>query len=56
MSTLLAAAHVKAPVIDYKELSPIFALAGGTVTVLMVGLFRSPFVRRTLVPALSAIM
>jgi NADH-quinone oxidoreductase subunit N len=54
MSTLLAAAQVKAPVIDYKELSPIFALAGGSVVVLMAGLFRSPFVRRTLVPALSA--
>jgi NADH-quinone oxidoreductase subunit N len=54
MSTLLAAAQVKAPVIDYKELSPLFALAGGTVIVLMVGLFRSPFVRRALVPALAA--
>ena len=41
MSTLLAAAQVKAPVIDYKELSPLFALAGGSVIVLMVGLFRS---------------
>ena len=55
MSTLLAAAQVKAPVIDYKELSPLFALAGGTVIVLMVGLFRSPFVRRALVPALTAV-
>ena len=54
MSTLFAAAQIKAPVIDYKELSPIFALAGGSVVVLMAGLFRSPFVRRTLVPALSA--
>ena len=55
MSTLLAAAQVKAPVIDYKQLSPLFALAGGTVIVLMVGLFRSPFVRRALVPALTAV-
>jgi NADH-quinone oxidoreductase subunit N len=55
MSTLLAAAQVKAPVIDYKELSPLFALAGGTVIVLMVGLFRSPFVRRALVPTLTAV-
>ena len=55
MSTLLAAAQVKAPVIDYKELSPLFALAGGSVIVLMVGLFRSPFVRRALVPALTAV-
>ena len=41
MSTLLAAlAASQAPVIDYKELSPLFALAGGSVIVLMVGLFR----------------
>ena len=40
MSTLLAAPHRTAPVIDYKELSPLFALAGGSVIVLMVGLFR----------------
>ncbi len=55
MTTLLAAAHVKAPVIDYKELSPLLALAGGSVVVLMVGLFRSPFARRVLVPVLSAV-
>ena len=55
MSTLLAQAQVQAPEIDYKELSPLFALAGGSVIVLMVGLFRSFFVRRTVVPALAAI-
>jgi NADH-quinone oxidoreductase subunit N len=55
VSTLLAQAQVQAPEIDYKELSPIFAVAGGSVIVLMVGLFRSLFVRRTLVPALTAI-
>src|SRR5215213_2990971 len=55
MTTLLAAAHVKAPVIDYKELSPLLALAGGSVVVLMVGLFRPPFARRVLVPVLSAV-
>jgi NADH-quinone oxidoreductase subunit N len=52
VSTLLAA--VQAPVIDYKELSPLFPLAGGSVIVLMAGLFRSPFVRRAVVPALTA--
>ena len=31
--------------IDYKELSPLFALAGGSVIVLMVGLLGSRFVR-----------
>jgi NADH-quinone oxidoreductase subunit N len=55
MSTLLAQAQVQAPEIDYKELSPLFALAGGSVIVLMVGLLRSFFVRRTVVPALAAI-
>jgi NADH-quinone oxidoreductase subunit N len=55
MSTLLAQAQIQAPEIDYKELSPLFALAGGSVIVLMVGLFRSFFVRRTVVPALTAI-
>src|SRR5919199_6197619 len=55
MSTLLAAAQVKAPVIDYKELSPLLALAGGCVVVLMVGLFRSPFVRQVIVPMLTAV-
>ena len=56
MSTLLAAAQVQAPEIDYKELSPIFALAGGSVIVLMVGLLRSFFVRRAVVPMLTAIV
>ena len=55
MTTLLAAAQIKAPVIDYKELSPLFALAGGCVVVLMVGLFSSRFVRRVIVPILTAL-
>jgi NADH-quinone oxidoreductase subunit N len=55
MNTLLAAAQVKAPVIDYKELSPLFALAGGCVIVLMVGLFRPAVIRHVVVPALTAV-
>jgi NADH-quinone oxidoreductase subunit N len=51
--TALAAAH--APVIDYKELSPLMATIGGSVVVLMVGLFRGPLVQRVLVPALTAV-
>jgi NADH-quinone oxidoreductase subunit N len=50
--TLLA--QVQAPEIDYKLLSPVLALAGGCIVVLMVGLFRAQFVRRSLVPALTA--
>ena len=52
MSTLLA--QVQAPDIDYKGLSPLFALVGGTVFVLMAGLIRGVFVQRVLVPALTA--
>jgi NADH-quinone oxidoreductase subunit N len=48
-------AQVQAPEIDYKLLSPVFALVGGSVVVMMVGLLRSPFVRQTLVPALTAV-
>jgi NADH-quinone oxidoreductase subunit N len=47
-------AQVQAPEIDYKLLSPLMALVGGTIVVMMVGLLRSPFVRRTVVPALTA--
>ena len=53
MSALLA--QVQAPEIDYRELSPLFALAGGSVIVLMVGLFRPRSVRFVLVPVLTAI-
>jgi NADH-quinone oxidoreductase subunit N len=48
-------AAVAAPEIDYRELSPIMATLGGSVVVLMVGLLSSPWARRTLVPALSAV-
>ena len=39
----LAAVH--APVIDYKELSPLMATVGGSIVVLMVGLLRGRFVQ-----------
>jgi hypothetical protein len=56
VSTLLAAAQsIEAPKIDYKELSPLFALAGGSVIVLMVGLLSSRFVRAVLVPILTVV-
>ena len=53
MSALLA--QVQAPEIDYRELSPLFALVGGSVIVLMVGLLRSRVVRHVLVPVLAVI-
>jgi NADH-quinone oxidoreductase subunit N len=52
---VISLAKVAAPVIDYKALSPLMALAGGSVVVLMVGLLRARFARRTLVPALTAV-
>ena len=48
-------AAVHAPHIDYKSLSPIFATGGGSIVVLMVGLFRGPVVQRLLVPILTAV-
>ena len=40
----------KAPHIDWAALSPLVALAAGAVIVLMAGLFRSRFVRTSVVP------
>jgi NADH-quinone oxidoreductase subunit N len=50
---ILAAAAVKAPHIDWAALSPILAMLGGSLVVLLVGLLRSRVVRETLVPLLS---
>ncbi len=52
---ILPIADVPAPDIDYQGLSPLIAVVGGSVVVLMVGLFSSRFARLTLVPALSAV-
>jgi hypothetical protein len=38
MSALLATAHLKGPHIDFAALSPLVALLGGAVIVLLVGL------------------
>jgi NADH-quinone oxidoreductase subunit N len=53
--TLLAAAKVQAPVIDWAAMSPVVALTGGACVVLLVGLLRSPFVRRHVVPLLTLV-
>jgi NADH-quinone oxidoreductase subunit N len=50
--SLLAA--VTAPDIDYKALSPLMAVLGGSLIVLMVGLLRSRFARVVVVPLLTA--
>jgi NADH-quinone oxidoreductase subunit N len=55
VSTLLAAtgAAPKGPHIDWAGISPLLALLGGAVIVLMLGLFRSRFAREQLVPGLA---
>jgi NADH-quinone oxidoreductase subunit N len=45
----------KAPAIDWEALSPLLALTGGACLVLLVGLLRSGFVRRHVVPGLTVI-
>jgi NADH-quinone oxidoreductase subunit N len=52
MIDLLAAA--KAPVIDYQGLAPVFATIGGSIVVLIAGLFPGRAVQRVLLPALAA--
>jgi NADH-quinone oxidoreductase subunit N len=51
MTTLLA--QVQKPDVDFAGLSPLIAVFGGALVVLMLGLLRSRFARETLVPALS---
>jgi NADH-quinone oxidoreductase subunit N len=46
---------MKGPVIDWAVLSPLVALTGGLCIVLLLGLFRSSFVRRGLVPGLTLV-
>jgi len=47
--------HITAPHIDYQGLAPLFAVAGGSLVVLMIGLLRSRWVHRALVPALTVV-
>jgi NADH-quinone oxidoreductase subunit N len=51
----LPIAEIQAPEIDYKALSPLMATIGGSIVVLMVGLFRGRFVQTILVPALTGL-
>jgi NADH-quinone oxidoreductase subunit N len=55
MTGLIAQATVKGPPIDWEALSPLVALTGGACIVLLVGLARSAFVRRSVVPILTLI-
>ncbi|MGH3101076.1 MAG: hypothetical protein ACRDPU_08780, partial [Thermoleophilia bacterium] len=46
---------MKGPVIAWEALSPLIALTAGACIVLMVGLLRSAFVRRHVVPFLTLV-
>ncbi|HZL47403.1 MAG TPA: NADH-quinone oxidoreductase subunit N [Solirubrobacteraceae bacterium] len=52
---VLATAHLKGPHVDFAGLSPLIALLGGAVVVLLVGLLGSRRVREQVVPALSLV-
>ena len=52
-TTILASAHLKGPHVDFAALSPLIALLGGAVLVLMLGLLGPRWVRAHGVPALS---
>ncbi|MDQ3677943.1 MAG: NADH-quinone oxidoreductase subunit N [Actinomycetota bacterium] len=51
----MSALAVSGPHIDFAGLSPLVAVFGGALIVLMLGLMRSRFARETLVPALSIV-
>src|ERR1700689_1554132 len=54
-SPAIATAHLKGPHVDFAGLSPLIALLGGAVVVLLVGLLGSRWVRSQVVPALSLV-
>jgi NADH-quinone oxidoreductase subunit N len=53
LSPALATAHLKGPHVDFAGLSPLIALLGGAVIVLMVGLLGNRLIRSQVVPTLS---
>ena len=54
-AVILAAARVHGPHIDWPGISPLLALLGGAVVVLMAGLLRPRFAREHFVPFLSLV-
>lgn len=55
MNPLLAASHIPVPHMAFAALSPLIALLGGAVVVLMVGLPRSTALRRHGVPLIALV-
>lgn len=56
MSAALVLAQVKGPHVDFAGLSPIIALTGGVLLVLLAGLLRSSFARTRAVPGLTILV
>jgi NADH-quinone oxidoreductase subunit N len=54
--TLLAAAHLQGPHIDWAGFSPLVALAGGGVLLLVLGLFRAPLIRERILPGATVVV
>jgi NADH-quinone oxidoreductase subunit N len=54
-TTNLATAHLKGPHVDFAALSPLIALLGGAIVVLMVGLIGARRVRTQFVPVLAVV-
>ena len=52
---IIPLADVPAPEIDYEALSPLMAVLGGSIVVLMVGLVRGRTIQRVVVPVLAAV-
>src|SRR5436305_5033762 len=55
MTALAAAQHLKGPHIDWAAFSPLLALAGGGLIVLVVGLLRPRLFRHWIVPTLTIV-
>lgn len=55
-AALLATAHLHGPHIDWAGLSPLIALLGGAIVVLLTGLLGSGAIRRVGVPALTLLV
>ncbi|HXW57904.1 MAG TPA: NADH-quinone oxidoreductase subunit N [Solirubrobacteraceae bacterium] len=53
MTAIIATSQLKGPRVDFAALSPLIALLGGAVVVLLVGLLGSRWARAHVVPALS---
>jgi NADH-quinone oxidoreductase subunit N len=55
-SPAIATTHLKGPHVDFAGLSPLIALLGGAVVVLLVGLLGRKEARERAVPALSLVV